>query len=138
MTNYPDVRSSGCRGAETLLRVVHGLGGAALVVIGALALTAPKRRNDSLHTRWGEIYVWLLTATLGLGLVIGLDDPGLSVFEIVTPPTFAFGLVGYLTAKRRGRILGLPWTCIHIPAQGGSYIGVITATSFQTLGNLAW
>jgi hypothetical protein len=122
--------------AETLLKVAHGLGGAALIVIGAVTLTAPKRRVGSRHIRWGEVYFWLLTITLGMGMAIGLEGSELTVFEVVTPPTFLLGLVGYATAKRRGRILGLPWVYVHVPAQGGSYIGVVTATSFQTIGNL--
>lgn len=51
----------------------------------------------------------------------------ITLFEIATPPTFAAGLLGYVMAKRRPR----SWLRWHIFGQGSSYIGVITAFSFQ-------
>ena len=67
-------------------------------------------------------------------MVIGwqLHADRLSVFQIVTPPTFLLGLLGYLMARHRPRrVFGRPWLVWHVAGQGGSYIGVITATAFQ-------
>jgi len=56
----------------------------------------------------------------------------LSVFQVVTPPTFLMGVLGYTMAKTRPRRwLGRPWLLWHISGQAGSYIGVVTATAFQ-------
>ena len=105
---------------------VHAVAATALVVTGLVVLLAPKRRRGR-HGRLGDVYFWLLAIALGSGMVVGLRDPALSPFEIATPPTFALGLGGWLLAKRRPR----GWLQWHIAGQGGSYIGVITATLFQ-------
>jgi uncharacterized membrane protein YeaQ/YmgE (transglycosylase-associated protein family) len=104
----------------------HAVAATALVVTGLVMLLAPKRRRGR-HGRLGDVYFWLLAIALGSGMVVGLRDPALSPFEIATPPTFALGLGGWLLAKRRPR----GWLQWHIAGQGGSYIGVITATLFQ-------
>lgn len=104
----------------------HAVVATALLVTGLLVLRAPKRRRGR-HGRLGEAYFWLLLVALASGMVVGARDPALSPFEIATPPTFALGLGGYLLAKRRPKGW-LPW---HIAGQGGSYIGVVTATLFQ-------
>lgn len=61
-----------------------------------------------------------------------LEHPGsYSVFQFVTPPTFAAGVLGCWMAKRRSPWLGRPWLFWHIQGQATSYIGVVTAFSFQ-------
>lgn len=97
-----------------------------LVILGFLALTA-RKSMASRHPRVGEVYFWLLAATLSLGLVVGARNPAISLFEIMTPPTFLMGLLGYVMVKRKPR----NWLRWHIAGQGGSYIGVLTATGFQ-------
>ena len=104
----------------------HAVAATALVVTGLVMLLAPKRRRGR-HGRLGDVYFRLLAIALGSGMVVGLRDPALSPFEIATPPTFALGLGGWLLAKRRPR----GWLQWHIAGQGGSYIGVVTATLFQ-------
>ena len=95
-------------------------------------MRAPKRRR-ALHGRVGEAYFWVLVLSLGSALVIGSREPEVSFFEIATPPTVAFAVLGYVAAKRRKRWLGTPWIAWHIVGQGGSYIGVVTASAFQVI-----
>ena len=104
----------------------HAVTATALLVTGLVVLSAPKRRKGR-HGRAGDVYFWLLAVALGSGMVVGARHAELSPFEIATPPTFALGLLGYVMVKRRPSGW-LPW---HIAGQGGSYIGVVTATLFQ-------
>lgn len=115
-----------------MLVLFHVVTGVTILVLGALAMRAPKRRH-AFHGRVGEIYFWVLVLSLGSALVIGSREPAVSFFEIATPPTLAFAVLGYVAAKRRKRWLGTPWIAWHIAGQGGSYIGVVTASGFQVI-----
>lgn len=115
-----------------MLIIAHAALAVALLVIGAVNICLPKRRAGA-HGRLGRAYLVLLVAALGSGMVIGARDPAMSVFEIVTPPTLLLGVSGYLAARYRKAWLGRPWGFWHIQGQGGAYIGVVTATLFQTV-----
>ena len=118
---------------ELQLVMFHAAMSVGLVTLGVLSLTTRKSKH-SLHPRVGEAYFWLLLVALGSGMVVGAMRPGVSIFEIATPPTLLLGILGYAMAKRRPRRwLGRPWLHWHIFGQGGSYIGVTTATLFQTV-----
>ena len=119
-----------------LVTIFHAVLSVGLVSLGLLALLSRKSKQ-SLHPRVGEAYFWVLVVALGSGLFVGAHNPGISVFEIATPPTLLLGLLGYGMVKRKPRRwLGRPWLYWHIFGQGGSYIGVVTATSFQTVPRL--
>lgn len=109
-----------------ILGLFHAVAGIVLLVLGLLALTARKSRL-SRHPNVGEAYFWLLTVTLTTGMIVGLSNPGITLFEIVTPPTWLLGLLGYLMVKRKPD----NWLRWHISGMGGSYIGAVTAASFQ-------
>jgi hypothetical protein len=117
-----------------LFGLVHALLGTALLVFGGAALLARKSRR-SRHPRAGELYFWTLAAILATGLVDGVVQHGqkLSLLELLIPPTFACGLVGYLAVKRRGRWLGRPWLFWHIVGQSTSYVLVVVVFLLQTL-----
>jgi hypothetical protein len=114
------------------LLVLHVASAVVLLVIGALNIGLTKRRTGA-HGRLGHAYLVLLFIALGSGMAIGARNPGISVFEILTPPTLALGVMGYIAARQRRDWLGQPWVAWHIRGQGGSYIGVVTATLFQTV-----
>jgi hypothetical protein len=121
---------------KQLITISHAVISVGLVSLGLLALITRKSRHSP-HPRIGEAYFWVLVVALGSGLLVGAQNPGISVFEIATPPTLLFGLLGYVMVKRKPRRwLGRPWLYWHIFGQGGSYIGVVTATSFQTVPRL--
>jgi hypothetical protein len=115
-----------------VIATVHALGGATLVILGAIVLSRPKRRGA--HTRLGRAYYWLLVATLALGLALGVRDPGISVFEAQTVPALIAGTVAYVAARRRRGWLGASWLFWHIGGQIASYAAVIAATLNQTVG----
>lgn len=117
------------------LGLIHAVLATALLVVGALALTARKSRL-SRHPAMGNLYFLLLVITLPMGFVVGwqLHPERLSIFQLVTPPTLALGGLGFAMAKLKPkRWLGRPWVLWHIAGQAGSYIGVVTATGFQIL-----
>jgi hypothetical protein len=120
----------------TSIIVVHSILGTALLVTGFLAIRAPKRR-DSRHPRLGDAYFALLLMVLSLGLVIGSRDPAISPFEYATVFTFALGLQGWVAVRRKPRWRGRPWLFWHITGMAGSYIGVVTASSFQVVPRIA-
>ena len=118
------------------LTAVHFGVGIALLVLGLSLFRLPKLRNPW-HGRMGEAYFWVLTFTVGSGLVDGVirqlrQHTGISPFEVVTVPTWCFALLGYLVAKRRPK----DWLRWHITGQAGSFIGVVTAGGFLFRGNL--
>jgi hypothetical protein len=117
--------------------VVHVVGGVGLLVAGAAAALAPKRRRSP-HPLLGRVYVGLLVVVLVTGMVIGARRPGLSPFEIATPPTLVMGLVGFAAARGPlRRRLGRAWRRWHITGMGGSLIGVVTASAFQVVPRIA-
>jgi hypothetical protein len=109
---------------------LHAGGGLLLLALGAYLMLAPKR--GATHRVGGELYFWLLAGTCVSALVIGARHPGLSVFEVVTPITFGYGLLGYVAGKMRPfRWRDRSWLYWHLLGQGGSYIGVVTAFGLQ-------
>lgn len=119
-----------------MLVAVHAALGVALLAVGLAALRAPKRR-DSRHPRLGGLYVGVLVPTLLLGMAIGAQEPGVSAFEAVTPPTLALGIGGWAAVRLKRPLLGRPWLVWHVSGLAGSYIGVVTAASFQLVPRVA-
>lgn len=115
----------------------HVVGGVALLAAGVAAALAPKRRR-SRHPVAGRTYVVLLVLVLVGGMVIGARRPGLSAFEVATPPTLVLGLVGFAAARwPLRRWLGRRWKAWHIVGMGSSLIGVVTASAFQVVPRVA-
>lgn len=116
------------------LAILHSVAGTLLLLAGVAASLTPKRRRGSPHRTLGLTYVALLVVVLPTGLAIGLTNPGLTLFEIATPPTLAMGLAGWWAGRARPvRFAGQPWRVWHIAGMGGSLIGVVTATAFQVV-----
>src|SRR5690348_18476526 len=82
------------------LLVFHVSVGLALLLLGLVALLGRKSRRAR-HPIVGHAYFFALTATLSTGLLIGSRHPGLTLFEVATPPTFALGLLGWSAARLR-------------------------------------
>ncbi len=106
-----------------------------LLLVGTVTVAVHKRKK-SLHSMLGNVYFWLLTLSLPIGFLLGLiEHPGtFSAFQWATPPTYVMGLIGFLAVKRKPKsVLGKPWLYWHIFGQSNSFIGVVTATIFQTI-----
>lgn len=117
------------------MAAVHASLGTLLVLAGLAATLTPKRRRRSPHRRVGQVYMALLVTVLPTGMILGAANPGVTLFEIATPPTLLMGLAGWWAGRARpARFLGRPWRFWHIAGMGGSMIGVVTATAFQIAG----
>ena len=101
---------------------VHIFTGTTGLVLGPVAMFAPKRRGR--HTRTGTVYHWNMLAVcvsaVGLALMNWAE-----IWWFVPIAVFSYGnaLVGYLAARRRQP----GWLPVHIGGMGGSYIALITA-----------
>jgi uncharacterized membrane protein len=101
---------------------LHIAAGAAGLILGPIAMRAQKR--PGLHTRAGEAYHWVMLAVcLTASLLAVLDWERLWWFLPIAAGSYAFALLGYVSAKRRWR----GWLRAHITGQGGSYIAMTTA-----------
>jgi hypothetical protein len=109
----------------TLFRAVlalHILAGGVGLVLGPIAMLAPKRPGR--HTRVGEAYHWVvLGVCLTAALLATLDWARIWWFLPIAVGSYLFAAVGYAAAKRRGP----RWLRVHIAGQGGSYIAMVTA-----------
>lgn len=107
--------------------MIHAGLGMTVLVTGSVALAVRKKRGW--HSWMGEIYHWAWLLMAITAMWVGWQNPGISVFEIITPPSYLLALSGYVAGKRRTR-LSPDWLSWHINGMGGSYIAVITATGF--------
>jgi hypothetical protein len=108
---------------------IHIATGTTGLILGPLAMRAPKRRVP--HTRLGETYHWIM-------LTVCLSAAGLAIlawdrlwwFLAIAAFSYANALVGYLAAKRRRP----GWLRAHIGGMGGSYIALVTALLVVNIG----
>jgi hypothetical protein len=105
--------------------LMHAFLAIATIGIGLLAMRAVK--FSSSHSRLGELYHWLMLATCLSALALSYSRGRATIFTYLTPPSYAFALVGYLMAKYRP----LHWLQWHIIGQASSYVALITGVFFQ-------
>ena len=107
---------------EGALALFHVTAGAAALVLGPIALWAPKRVG--LHSRMGDLYFAMVTAVCASAVVLaGLRWAESAFFLPIAVGTYAFALPGYLAAKRRWR----GWLLMHVIGQTSSYVALVTA-----------
>ncbi|MEA2390045.1 MAG: hypothetical protein QOK31_154 [Solirubrobacteraceae bacterium] len=115
---------------------IHIAAGTTGLILGPLAMRAPKRRGP--HTRLGETYHWVMLAVCVSAAALALLDwQRIWWFLPIATFSYANALVGYLAAKRRRP----GWLGRHIGGMGGSYIALTTALLVVNLGQrlaLAW
>jgi uncharacterized membrane protein YeaQ/YmgE (transglycosylase-associated protein family) len=107
----------------------HIAAGTTGLILGPIAMRAPKRRGP--HTRLGESYHWVM-------LTVCVSATGLAIlawhrlwwFLPIAVFSYANALLGYLAAKRRWR----GWLRAHIGGMGGSYIALVTALMVVNVG----
>jgi uncharacterized membrane protein YeaQ/YmgE (transglycosylase-associated protein family) len=108
---------------------MHITAGTTGLILGPLAMRAPKRRGP--HTRMGEIYHWVMLAVCVSALSLTIVAwPRLWWFLLIIAFSYANALVGYLAAKRRRP----GWLRAHIGGMGGSYIALVTALLVVNVG----
>ena len=110
-----------------MILLTHALLAMSSIAAGFLALRS--RKFSTRHTSIGEIYHWLMLATCVSALALSYTRGRATVFTYLTPPSYAFALLGYLTAKYRPA----HWLAWHIAGQGSSYTALITGVLFQVV-----
>lgn len=117
---------------HTIVLTIHVSAGVAGLVLGPIAMQAGKRRGR--HTRAGEAYHWVFLVLFVSAVVLAAlnwDRSGFLAF--VAAGSYAFALLGYVSAKRRRP----GWLLNHITGQGGSYIAMTTALLVVNWENLS-
>lgn len=106
----------------SILSALHVAAGAAGLLIGPLAMRAPKHRGA--HTALGTLYFAVLSlvcASAAALAVLRWDTRWW--FLPIALGTFAFGAAAYWAARRRPD----RWLLIHVVGQLSSYTGMVTA-----------
>lgn len=112
------------------LHIACGTGG---IILGPVVMQAQKRRGT--HTRFGTLYHWLFFVIFITTLILCLMN--WQKFWWLLPVgvgSYAFALLGYLSAKIRWR----NWLAYHVVAQGSSYIAMSTAVLVVNVGINVW
>jgi len=106
---------------------LHVCFGLVAVTGGLAAMLSPKGRGR--HSRWGQIYIWSLTALFGTACALGLLR-GPQDLPIVALGAGAFASAWIGRSARRGRFRNS--TRVHLTAMGCSYILMLTAFYVET------
>jgi hypothetical protein len=110
--------------------IVHVISSLVALAIGALLLVADKRWR--FHGRLGGVYHWTMLLVAVSALSMSAARGRAVIFTYVTPPSYAFALLGYVS----GRVRWSGWLRWHITGQSGSYIALLTGLSFQIIPRL--
>lgn len=107
---------------DDTLRLTHVVAGTAALIVGPMAMWAPKRIG--VHSRLGEVFFVAVTAVCVSGGALGVIYwESRSLFFFIALGTFAFALLGYVAAKVRWR----RWLIAHTAGQGSAYTAMVTA-----------
>jgi hypothetical protein len=120
--------------AHAVLLATHVTAGCAGLLVGAVALAAPKRRGW--HVRFGLAYQVVVAVMTSSAAVLAVTAPqirwGLLVIAVVTE---AAALAGWVGARRRRP----GWLPIHVSLAAGSYVSFVTAALVVNWSSpLAW
>lgn len=104
------------------LRLIHVAAGGVALIVGPIAMWAPKRAG--LHPRLGEAFFVVVSAVCISGGVLGVMFWETRwMFFLIAVGTYAFALLGYIAAKKRWR----GWLLAHVAGQGSAYTAMVTA-----------
>jgi uncharacterized membrane protein len=112
-----------------LLLTFHIAAGTTGLVLGPIAMRAPKRRGR--HTKIGEAYHWVMLAVCVSASVLAITAWD-RIWWLLPIAVFSYGnaVLGYAAAKRRWP----GWLRAHIGGMGGSYIALVTALLVVNVG----
>ena len=106
---------------HTVALSIHVAAGTVGLVLGPVLMLLPKRPGA--HTRLGEVYHWTFLVLFVSAVALAILNPDVWWLAPVGAFSYAFALMGYLAAKRRGP----GWLPRHVAGQGGSYIAMVSA-----------
>ena len=116
-------------GLRDPILALHIASGTAGLLLGPLAMSAPKRRGR--HTRVGGVYHWtMLAVCLSAAALAAIDWSRIWWFLPIAAFSYANALLGYLAV----RIRWPGWLRQHIAGMGGSYIALVTALLVVNFG----
>jgi len=115
-----------------VLLVVHVASGGIGLVLGPLAMVAPKRRGR--HTRIGMAYQWATAGLCASAVGLAVFRPALWWLGLIAVATEAAALGG-LWVKRHRRPGWLP---LHISLMCSSYVSFVTAFLVVNTGLAHW
>lgn len=119
--------------AHTAFLAIHIAAGSLGLILGPVAMFAPKRRGR--HTRVGGVYHWtMLTVCLSAVALAIVDWSRAWWFVPIAAFSYANALRGYVAVRRRRP----GWLPRHIGGMGGSYIALVTALLVVNAGVAAW
>jgi hypothetical protein len=110
-----------------MILLAHAMLAVASMGVGLMAMRAFK--FSARHLLMGEFYHWLMLVTCLSALALSYSRGRATIFTYLTPPSYAFALLGYLMAKYRPA----HWLAWHIAGQCSSYIALITGVLFQVV-----
>jgi hypothetical protein len=119
--------------AHTAFLAIHIAAGSLGLILGPVAMFAPKRRGR--HTRAGGVYHWtMLTVCLSAVALAIVDWSRVWWFVPIAAFSYANALSGYVAVRRKRP----GWLPRHIGGMGGSYIALVTALLVVNAGVAAW
>jgi uncharacterized membrane protein len=110
-----------------MLLMVHVMTGVGALLLGAALLSMNKR--SPWHRPLGGVYHWVMFAVAVSAIAVSAVRGRATVFTYLAPPSYAFALLGYASARLRRK----GWLAWHITGQTGSYVALVTATLFQVV-----
>ena len=118
---------------HSLILKLHIICGVIALLLGLMAMVVSK--SSGFHSKIGEAYHWLFVGlALSACVLAFMDFQRLWWFVPIAIGSYAFALLGYLAAKRRGK----NWLRLHLTGQGGSYIAMSTAVLVVNFGRTSW
>lgn len=118
---------------HTLVVITHVVGACGALIAGFLALNIPN--GTSIHRFIGKIYLVMWFLLFSSGVLIGLERPGISIFEVLNILGAGTVIVAYsavLFRKQLGRI----WLRRHYNWMVSSLAFLVIATINQMLPRL--
>ena len=107
---------------DSVLGLIHVVAGGIALVVGPIAMWAPKRAG--LHSRLGEAFFLVVSGVCASGGVLAVMHwESRWMFLFIAIGTCAFALLGYVAGKRRWR----NWLLAHVTGQGSAYTAMVTA-----------
>ena len=117
---------------RTVLLIVHVAAGTTGLLVGPVAMLAPKRRGR--HTTVGWIYQAATGALCATAVGLAVLRPALWWLGVIGAATEAAALAGWRVRRRRRP----GWLSMHISLMCGSYISFVTAFLVVNLGLGFW
>jgi hypothetical protein len=111
-----------------LLLTVHISAGSLALLVGPLAMLAPKRPGR--HPRLGRLYQLLIALLCLSALGLAVMAPRLWWLGLIAAATWAAALGGWWMRRRQPR----GWLQWHVSLMCGSYISLVTALLIVNIG----